>query len=84
MLKSFTKEIEDIRQMYAYHHYFNAEKVALLYPGRKNYVSGKFIEIEGQKDKLDLECGLLFTEFSDSVKKWQTQIGVEINNWINN
>jgi len=38
--------LDDIRQMYAYHHYFNAEKVALFYPGKKNYSYGHFIDSE--------------------------------------
>lgn len=37
--------IEDVRQMYAYHHYFAAEKVALLYPGEHDYISGNFVQI---------------------------------------
>ncbi|WP_020534922.1 McrC family protein [Lewinella cohaerens] len=75
--------IEDIRQMYAYHHYFKAEKVALLYPGDKPYVTGKFVDINKQKQLSEMECGLLFTKFDGSVVKWQKQIGEEIMNWMN-
>ena len=75
--------IEDIRQMYAYHHYFEAKKVALLYPGDSDYVTGKFVEVKKQKQLSDMECGLLFTEYSGSVKNWQKQIGEEIQLWIN-
>lgn len=75
--------IEDIRQMYAYHHYFEARKVVLLYPGDSHYVTGKFVEVKKQKQLSDLECGLLFTEYSGSVKNWQKQIGEEIQLWIN-
>jgi len=74
--------MDDIRQMYVYHHYFKAEKAALFYPGEKNYISGKFIEIEKQNELSDLECGLLFTEFKGSVNNWRDQIGEEIDNWI--
>lgn len=74
--------IEDIRQMYAYHHYFEAKKVALLYPGDAPYVTGKFVDIERQKHLSDMECGLLFTQYSDDVRKWQEQIGNEITAWI--
>lgn len=75
--------IEDIRQMYAYQHYFEAKKVALLYPGDSDYVTGKFVEVKKQKQLSDMECGLLFTEYSGSVKNWQKQIGEEIRLWIN-
>lgn len=74
--------IEDIRQMYAYHHYFDAKKVALLYPGNSHYVNGKFVDIKNQKHLSEMECGLLFIQFNSSVKKWQQQIREEIQLWI--
>lgn len=81
-LVSNKPSIEDIRQMYAYHHYFEAKKVALLYPGNSTYVSGKFVDINTQKHLSNMECGLLYTQYSGSVKNWQIQIGEEIQDWI--
>lgn len=75
--------MEDIRQMYAYHHYFEAKKVALLYPGDSTYLKGTFVDINKQKRLSDMECGVLFTQFRGSVKNWQKQIGEEIQRWIN-
>jgi 5-methylcytosine-specific restriction enzyme subunit McrC len=83
-LVSSKPSIEDIRQMYAYHHYFEAKKVALLYPGDADYLTGKFVEVVNQKQLSDMECGLLFTQFSDSVKNWQKKIEEEIQLWIAN
>lgn len=74
--------IEDIRQMYAYHHYFEAEKVALLYPGENNYISGKFVNIKQQKELGNFECGLLFTQFEGSINLWQEQIGKKVIDWM--
>jgi 5-methylcytosine-specific restriction enzyme subunit McrC len=80
--------IYDIRQMYAYHHYFNAQKVALLYPGNEPYVLGKFMPIynpdkPSNPDNLsNKECGLMFTQYKDSVKNWQKQIGKDVESWI--
>jgi 5-methylcytosine-specific restriction enzyme subunit McrC len=74
--------IEDIRQMYAYHHYFEAKKVALIYPGNALNVKGKFVEIKSHKHLSDNECGILFTQYSTSVIKWQEQIGQEVEKWI--
>lgn len=82
-LLAMKPSIEDIRQMYAYHHYFEANKVALLYPGDAPYMSGKFVDIKSQNQLSDFECGLLFTQYSNSIKNWQKRIGVEIKYWIN-
>lgn len=81
-LVSNKPSIEDIRQMYAYHHYFEARKVALLYPGNTPYITGKFIDVKEQKQLSDMECGLLFTQYKESVKNWQKQIREEIHHWI--
>lgn len=75
--------IEDVRQMYAYHMYFEAIKVALLYPGKENYISGKFVDVKDQRVTSNLECGLMFTSRGESVREWQTKIGEQINIWIN-
>ena len=74
--------IEDIRQMYAYHHYFNAKKVALLYPGANSYISGSFVKTEQQKELTPMECGLMFTQFEHSVKHWQRRIAKSVIDWI--
>jgi 5-methylcytosine-specific restriction enzyme subunit McrC len=49
--------IEDVRQMYAYHHYFAAEKVALLYPGEHDYISGNFVEIDDKSINKNKNAG---------------------------
>lgn len=74
--------IEDVRQMYAYHHYFNAEKVALLYPGNGTYRMGNFLDVKEQQPNTKMECGLMFTQFQKDVKTWQIQIGLEVKKWI--
>lgn len=81
-LVNLKPSIEDVRQMYAYHHYFTAKKVALLYPGSMPYVKGNFIDIESQAIRKDMECGLMFTQFQSDVKAWQGQIVEDINGWI--
>lgn len=73
--------VEDIRQMYAYHHYFKAEKVALVYPGEINGISGKYVEIDQSKDS-SMECSLIFLPVGEDVKKWQEEIGERFGRWI--
>ncbi len=77
--------MQDLRQMYAYHRYFNAQKVALLYPGDSDGVRGKFQLIpEPWPNDLNLAtCGLLFIPTSDdSMISWQTAIRTQIRHWI--
>lgn len=82
-LVSNKPSIDDLRQMYVYHHYYKAQKVALFYPGKAEYIKGSFVKPEQQRELSQMECGLLFSEFKGSVKDWQTQIGKEVKNWIN-
>jgi 5-methylcytosine-specific restriction enzyme subunit McrC len=35
---------EDLRQLYVYHKYFEAKRVALIYPGSKSFKSGEYLE----------------------------------------
>ncbi|PRY84872.1 McrC family protein [Mongoliibacter ruber] len=73
--------VEDIRQMYAYHHYFEAEKVALVYPGELEDISGKYVEINQSKDS-SIECSLIFLPVGEDVKKWQEGIIDRIGEWV--
>lgn len=82
-LVSNKPSMEDIRQMFTYHHYFQAKKVALLYPGSSQYTKGNFVDIENQKNLSEMECGLLFSRHSTSVLEWQRQIGLDVTHWIN-
>jgi 5-methylcytosine-specific restriction enzyme subunit McrC len=74
---------EDVQQMFAYHHYFEAEKVALMYPGSHDYIGGNFIEIDGRIESTQ-ECGLLFVDANSDVKKWTAQIQGKVEGWIEN
>tara|TARA_R110002050_G_scaffold293373_3_gene449853 strand:- start:841 stop:1950 length:1110 start_codon:yes stop_codon:yes gene_type:complete len=75
--------IDDLRQMYAYHQFFKADKVALLYPGQYEYLKGNFTQIDNPKLLSDMECGLLFTEVDHSIKAWQRKINKQVETWIN-
>lgn len=82
MLKNNKPSVEDIRQMYAYHHYFKSDKVALIYPGIFEPVPGKFIDIENQKADSSLECSLMFLPVVQDIKKWQEEIRQSVSLWI--
>ncbi len=74
--------VEDIRQMYAYHHYFKSDKVALVYPGDFPTVSGKYVDIENQKEDSALECSLMFIQVIQEIKNWQKEIGEKVKIWM--
>lgn len=76
--------IEDVRQMYAYHHYFTAKKVALLCPGEHDYISGNFMQIDEKSINTKQECGLMFVKSCEEVGKWQEAIVEQVEKWIGN
>lgn len=74
--------MDDIRQMYAYHHYFNAEKVALIYPGISSSQIGFFQPIQESYQPENLECGIIFIPLNFNVKCWMKEIGDNLMMWI--
>jgi 5-methylcytosine-specific restriction enzyme subunit McrC len=78
VLNSYKPSIDDLRQMYVYHEYYGAKKVALLYPGIKNYQtdgshSGFYLNPDNG-EKTDKECGVICSLVNSDLKKWQEQI----------
>ena len=74
--------IEDIRQMYAYNHYFHAKKVALVFPGMADDSTGDYMDIDDQDNISGYKCGLLFIKPNFNVKDWQRDISQKIGEWI--
>ena len=74
----------DLHQMYVYYKYYNAIKVALLYPTSKTsqpIFKGTFA------DGSQTPCDLLFLPIpqqNESGKEWQARITEAIQDWINN
>ncbi|MFC6861210.1 McrC family protein [Zunongwangia atlantica] len=74
----------DLRQLYVYHDYYSAQKVALIYPGNSSSLSsGFYYEKYGEKLS-NKECGLISIQVNRNIKKWQFDIAQEIDNWIKN
>jgi len=84
-LGGYNPSPDDLRQLYVYHNYFQAKKVALVYPGdKKECRGGKYIEIQSN-DLTDNECSVISIP-TDSINfdivMWQKAINTQINNWI--
>lgn len=74
---------DDLRQMYVYHDYYGAKRVALLYPGvESTSVKGNFLIPTTSIDISDKECGVIFINPQSDIRKWQSAICSEINDWI--
>lgn len=83
-LKSKKPEINDLRQLYVYHHYCNAKKVGLIFPSRsiQDPHDGKYVKINEEPDKI---CSLLFLNLPNEMNrfsKWQEDICNYIFKWI--
>ncbi|MGF7141470.1 McrC family protein [Roseimarinus sediminis] len=83
-LDNFKPNPEDLRQMYVYHDYFNADKVALVYPSENNQVEeGHYFTKESQKLS-NKHCAVLTLSINPNIHEWQKQINKEIDHWIKN
>lgn len=71
---------EDLRQMFVYHHYYSAAKVALIYPGFEETRLGKYFDSAGNES--EMECCLIGIEPEENISKWQNDIFLRIENWI--
>lgn len=71
---------DDLRQMFVYSKYFNAKKVALLYPDKDSF-SKKGIYYDELGNASDKECAIIGLAVNKQIKQWQKDISNQINNW---
>lgn len=81
-LNGYNPSPDDLRQMYVYHEYYNARKVALVYPGGTFLLKwGKYIDktlnLETEK-----ECSVITLDVRPVIKDWQVYIMGKINKWM--
>lgn len=88
-IESSNPSAADLRQMYVYHDYFDADKVALVYPGEAQEVSGCYYD-SYQLNKVDRdnlstkECSIIKIPPSESINNWQEAIRHQvIDKWSN-
>jgi len=72
---------EDLRQMYVYHNYFNADKVALVYPGDDTIRKGLYFD--PNETLSNVMCSVLTIDTNKDINQWQKQIYNRILNWSN-
>ena len=82
-LNGYNPSPDDLRQMYVYHEYFSAEKVALVYPSDTNDNSqGKYFDKLGIEDE-GKQCSVVSLKVEKDVRKWQECINVQIKKFVN-
>jgi len=72
----------DLKQVFVYSLYFNAQKVALVYPAGNGYknINGEFEKFPNETK--NRTCDLIFIEVNGNIKKWQEEIKKEIENFL--
>jgi len=90
-LNGHNPSAEDLRQMYVYHVYYGAKKVALVYPGiEEKIISGNFLSPDKGTTELEKHCSVITLAIpknclkNNLVKTWQSEIQLTIANWIKN
>ena len=79
-LNGINPSLEDLRQLYVYHHYFKAEKVAIIYPGASVNRPGIYHKTDA--NDFEKECSLIGLEPEGDIQQWQEQIYQKVNEWI--
>jgi len=79
-LKDANPSANDLRQLYVYHHYYQADRVALIYPGYFSSQNGYYFDHAGTPSAK--ECAVLFLAPSEDIDQWQKQISDAINRWL--
>lgn len=82
---------DDLRQLFAYSHYFDARRVALVYPGDDQIIVGTYTEPINLRNTSNLkrECGIIQISTKDKsgnqldLKSWQKNIIKQISEYIN-
>jgi len=81
-LNGYNPSPDDLRQMYVYHEYFNAQKTALVYPGEGKEIKGTYFKRDSQiNEKMKCSVFPIDVETGD-VRAWQVNIANEIKKWI--
>ena len=87
-LNGYNPSPEDLRQMYVYHEYYGAKRVALIYPGNvDSHIKGNYKASHNYQDE-DRECSVIVVsvpirqEGIAIVKQWKEDIQLKIEKWI--
>ncbi|MBF8963897.1 restriction endonuclease [Pontibacter sp. FD36] len=81
-LNGYNPSPDDLRQLYVYHQYYHAKKVALIYPASSQFSkSGKYLCTNTGKET-EMECSVITLTVKNSIDTWQKSIYNEILDWM--
>ncbi len=81
-LNGYNPSPDDLRQMYVYHEYFDAQKVALVYPGDSSKSrKGNYFDFKGNYDE-SKQCSVVLINVEEKITDWQKKIVEQINEFI--
>lgn len=82
-LNGYNPSPDDLKQMYIYHEYYKARKVALVYPGtEQNQTTGKYLNPSDGNLELDNECSVISFSVSPNIREWQKEIYKRLKIWM--
>lgn len=79
-LNGYNPSPDDLRQLYVYHEFYNANRVALVYPGSFSPIAGEYYTRHG--DLGGKECYVIGIKVISNIREWKEEIGKDILNWI--
>ena len=72
---------DDLRQMYVYHDYYGAKRVALVYPGSDSVHKGHYIKPDN-KGLTDKQCSVMSIAVQEQITQWQESICAKMIGWM--
>lgn len=82
-LNGYNPSSSDLQQMFVYHHYFNAVKTALIYPGTGDAIKGTYF---GNDEKINkqMQCFVIPVDIqTGNIRAWQKKIADNLKSWLN-
>lgn len=74
-LNGYNPSPEDLRQMYVYHRFYQAKKVALVYPSDEHSImTGNYYSSEDHLEMSEKKCSIIQIAASKEIKLWQSDI----------
>jgi len=82
-LNGYNPSPDDLRQMYVYHRFYQAKKVALVYPSDNHAIQkGNYYHSLITGEMSDKECSILHIATASDIKIWQEVIGNQIREFL--